>query len=448
MSWAAVYGSYSVTVSHWSPDSAPGTYYVAVYADCSKQSSAATYILTAAAVQNNDGTDVYLNSGLTASVAVTAGQYKNFRFCVPAHTAALGNADPGVVFIGGTNDMLTNKLIVTSVLSAPGTLAKGVALSGVGIVSPCTILSCTSYTSPLASVTGSIVCTMSSRQKIPGPSYFTTSSETPEKGPLIATVLAYTPVATSFGTITASQSTIAAGMTVADFTGTTNLTRSVQAYSPSSNEITISPGGAKWPADTYTVGLKISGANFASGPAGPNMKIPSKMQQIRGQMADWMGDQCADVVFSWSMTDAAGTPHYPDVIVSRTSMTPQVNSYAWKRTDYKAYGTYTISATDIMARDNHGFLSGSWFVSLYGYCSYSSYANLGVSQVFDADDDLYSGKCRSGDLPTTVTLAVNIVPRKCRIHAPCPCFCFPPHHKQIHGAPRTCQSTRQKMKEN
>lgn len=418
MSWAAfAYGSYSATVSHWSPDSSPGIYYVSVYGDCTEQSSAAVYSIQAASVQNNDGTDIYLNSALSASVTVAPGQYKSFRFCLPAHTAT-GNinqaADPGVVLIGGTNDMLSNKLIVTSVVS--GALAPGVSLSGVGITSPCSILSCSSYTDPTAAVTGSVICTLSSRQKIPGPSYFKIAATSTSS--LAITLQSFTPNAFSFGTITpGTETSIVAGMTVADF-ARAKTPRSVQFYAAitdTKGNVTVS-GGTTLPGvaggTLYTAGMIIGGANFASGAAGPNMPIPPLMRDIRGQSDAWTGDQCADVVLSWSMVDAPGTPHYPDVIVSRTSTAPQVNSYAWRRSDFKPYGTYSIDAQKVVARDNHGFLSGSWYVSLYGWCAFSDENDRGVSKVFANDDDAYSGKCRTGDVPTTVTLSVSIVPRK------------------------------------
>lgn len=81
LTWASVDDS-SLMISHWDPESAPGTYYVGVYNDCMDQSDPATFKIQAFEANSTED-DIYLNPSLTFNKLVAAEDYEYFRFCVP-----------------------------------------------------------------------------------------------------------------------------------------------------------------------------------------------------------------------------------------------------------------------------------------------------------------------------------------------------------------------------
>lgn len=443
-SWAAwALGVYTVTVSHWQPESSPGKYYIGVYADCSKQSSAATYTLSTSAVTTDDGTDIYLHSGFSTSVSVPAGGYKNFHFCMPAQTSATA----GVSFIGGTLGLSSTKLIVAKVIGS-GSIEAGMAISGVGINSPCHILSCVpwaidnanggvakkgaqSYVVPSFSTTSFLECTMDSTQNIPGPLSYEVSATTSTSSftyTLPGSMVPCFPFNSAQPCATPSTNVPTAGFTVVGTSGT--LTGPVILQSgPTSTSATLGSAQIQVVGDKGVMGLAITGFMDTSSGT-PSFSQPSQFAAMRGRTADSsvFGDACGDIVISWKMTTADNRVKYPDVLLSRTATSPKVEGYVWRRSDFNSFGTYTIPYDQAAARDSNGYLSGSWFLSLYGWCAYSTAQDRSKSKVYtDADDDAYattsslstSGKCRTNDAPTTVTVSVAFVPRK---FLPCSSF--------------------------
>ena len=438
MSWAAfAYGSYSVSISHWQPDSSPGVYYVAVYADCSLQSDAATYTLTAAVSEADDGTDIFLHSGVSKTVSVPAGGYKNFRFCLPAHTNN-ANADKGFQIIGGTDGVASNRLVVSAILGAsPPTSLVGYSISGVGIVGPTKILVCytaasasnqhnrvPSYTPPVDYSTR-LVCVMDSTQTIPGPFWYAV----PAGGGTAAASIKFT---VSKGKI--PDAGLPGGLMVQGFVSSAvlnDLTSTPMQYyitqSCDSNNATTYTCSFPYTSSVTTsdaekgsAGLFISGV-FVDPASKSDYSNPPGMALMRGKKASngnaltSLGDACADVIVSWSMTTADKLVKYPDVLLSRTTPTPTTEGYVWRRSDYANYGMQRIPYDQLPARDANGFLSGSWFLSLYGYCSFSQSGNRGQSQLPGNDDDDYTagaGPCYSNDAPATVTVSVSFIPRK------------------------------------
>jgi len=164
------------------------------------------------------------------------------------------------------------------------------------------------------------------------------------------------------------------------------------------------------------MGLAITGFMDTSSGT-PSFSQPSQLAAMRGKTADSsvFGDACGDIVISWKMTTADSLVKYPDVLLSRTATSPKVEGYVWRRSDFNSFGTYTIPYSQPAARDSNGYLSGSWFLSLYGWCAYSTAQDRSKSKVYtNADDDTNSGsgKCRTNDAPVTVTVSVAFVPRK------------------------------------
>jgi len=443
-SWAAwALGVYTVTVSHWQPESSPGKYYIGVYADCSKQSSAATYTLSTSAVTTDDGTDIYLHSGFSTSVSVPAGGYKNFHFCMPAQTSATA----GVSFIGGTLGLSSTKLIVAKVIGS-GSLAAGMAISGVGINSPCHILSCVKWVPGTGTNTGKAMkdaltqtpyvvpstfdatnfleCTMDSTQNIPGPLSYkvsTASTTSSFKYTLPASSAPCYPLNSAQSTCTTPSTNVpTAGFTVVGTSGT--LTGPVILQSgPTSTSATLGSAQTQAVNDLGVMGLAITGFMDTSSGT-PSFSQPSQLAAMRGKTADSsvFGDACGDIVISWKMTTADSLVKYPDVLLSRTATSPKVEGYVWRRSDFNSFGTYTIPYSQPAARDSNGYLSGSWFLSLYGWCAYSTAQDRSKSKVYtNADDDTNSGngKCRTNDAPVTVTVSVAFVPRK---FLPCSSF--------------------------
>ena len=425
MTWAAyAFGTYSVTISHWQPDSSPGLYYIGVYADCADQPHAASYTVTATVAATDDDTDIYLHSGLSKEVKVGAGEYKNFRFCMPAHKSSATNpnpADAGVVVVGGNNNVASNHIVIASVIS--GTLAPGVVLSGVGVVGKCTILKCydkatittaktESYASP-AGYTTALLCTLDSTQTLPGPVWYEVSTTTlsASQTAMIILIAAATDSADP-----------AAGMVLHGF-GTSepvaiNLIQSCEGPASVSLVFTCKLGYSVVMSSGY---LGAAGAllhGMKQDPEGvPDFANPLGMAKMRGKSTNYKGDACMDAVVTWSMTTSDGRAKYPDVLLSRTTPSLDTNGYVWRRSDYNAYGMTVISHEELTARDANGYLSGSWFLGMYGWCAYSAEQNRGKSFQFD-DDDYYqaAGRCLPNDASATVTVSVSFVPRK---------FCLP-----------------------
>jgi hypothetical protein len=159
----------------------------------------------------------------------------------------------------------------------------------------------------------------------------------------------------------------------------------------------------------------------------PDFANPLGMAKMRGKSTNYKGDACMDAVVTWSMTTSDGRAKYPDVLLSRTTPSLDTNGYVWRRSDYNAYGMTVISHEELTARDANGYLSGSWFLGMYGYCAYSAEQNRGKSFQFD-DDDYYqaAGRCLPNDASATVTVSVSFVPRKFCLPvalACCPCSC-------------------------
>ena len=94
MTWAGTSSNhYSVTISRWDPESAPGYYYIGVYNDCSKRNSTAMYQIQAVKdtpnmfddqyTTNPSALDVLYYPMLTRNLVIEPNTYKYFRFCVP-----------------------------------------------------------------------------------------------------------------------------------------------------------------------------------------------------------------------------------------------------------------------------------------------------------------------------------------------------------------------------
>lgn len=420
MTWAAyAFGTYSVTISHWQPDSSPGLYYIGVYADCADQPHAASYTVTATVAATDDDTDIYLHSGLSKEVKVGAGEYKNFRFCMPAHKSSATNpnpADAGVVVVGGNNNVASNHIVIASVIS--GTLAPGVVLSGVGVVGKCTILKCINkltkagtYASP-GNYTTALLCTLDSTQTLPGPVWYKVNTTTSSTYPQTASI--------EVNTTATGSANPAAGMVVHGFNPkepvAINFIQSCEG--PASSVFTCKLG---YSVVTTAPDLGAAGAllhGMKQDPEGvPDFANPLGMAKMRGKSTNYKGDACMDAVVTWSMTTSDGRAKYPDVLLSRTTPSLDTNGYVWRRSDYNAYGMTVISHEDLTARDANGYLSGSWFLGMYGWCAYSAEQNRGKSFQFD-DDDYYqgAGRCLPNDASATVTVSVSFVPRK---------FCLP-----------------------
>jgi hypothetical protein len=83
LSWAAfAQGVYTLTISHWDPESSPGYYYIGVYADCSQTSKNAKYYIQAstASVSTQDDTDIYLHKEVSLNQKLSAKGYKVINY--------------------------------------------------------------------------------------------------------------------------------------------------------------------------------------------------------------------------------------------------------------------------------------------------------------------------------------------------------------------------------
>ena len=418
MTWAAyAFGTYSVTISHWQPDSSPGLYYIGVYADCADQPHAASYKVTATVAATDDDTDIYLHSGLSKEVEVGAGEYKNFRFCMPAHKSSATNpnpADAGVVVVGGNNNIASNNIVIASVIS--GTLAKGVVLSGVGVVGKCTILKCvnkatklSSYVTPTNYATA-LLCTLDSTQTLPGPVWYELSASTPSAYPQTARIKlaagatdSANPAAGMVAHGLNAKQPVAINL-IQSCTGPAAVTLNFNCTLGSAVTTTVGDLGA---AGILLHGMKQDSEGV------PDFANPLGLAKMRGKSTNYKGDACMDAVVTWSMTTTDKRAKYPDVLLSRTTPSLDTNGYVWRRSDYNAYGMTVISYDELTARDANGYLSGSWFLGLYGWCAFSSEQDRGKSFQFD-DDDYYqgAGRCLPNDASATVTVSVSFVPRK------------------------------------
>ena len=94
MSWeASKRNFYSMTISHWDTESAPGWYYIGIYNDCSQQNSTAWYQIQALKVTppmfdssyrtNPSIQDLMIYPQLGQGKTIQPNTYTYYRFCVP-----------------------------------------------------------------------------------------------------------------------------------------------------------------------------------------------------------------------------------------------------------------------------------------------------------------------------------------------------------------------------
>jgi len=86
LSWAATAtGEYTVSISHWEPESSTGYYYISVYGDCSLQPYPAKYTIAASSYDNTDqdSNDLVQYPSVGINQITGANDYRYFRFCVP-----------------------------------------------------------------------------------------------------------------------------------------------------------------------------------------------------------------------------------------------------------------------------------------------------------------------------------------------------------------------------
>jgi hypothetical protein len=97
MAWSATKADgYSVTISHWDPESAPGWYYVGVYNDCTEKNETSWYqikatkddLSTAAAyadfyTKTASLVDLYQNPKAAINQYLSPNNYVYYRFCIP-----------------------------------------------------------------------------------------------------------------------------------------------------------------------------------------------------------------------------------------------------------------------------------------------------------------------------------------------------------------------------
>ena len=95
MSWEATKRNYySMTISHWDTESAPGWYYIGIYNDCSQQNATAWYQIQAQKVSppmfdptyttNPSIQDLMIYPQLGLGKTIQPNTYTYYRFCVPA----------------------------------------------------------------------------------------------------------------------------------------------------------------------------------------------------------------------------------------------------------------------------------------------------------------------------------------------------------------------------
>lgn len=74
---------FTVTVSHWNPNSSPGYYYIAVYNPCFDSKQSTVYQIRARSFVANAEDDLYLNPAIGINQVILANDYQNYRFCIP-----------------------------------------------------------------------------------------------------------------------------------------------------------------------------------------------------------------------------------------------------------------------------------------------------------------------------------------------------------------------------
>lgn len=118
---------------------------------------------------------------------------------------------------------------------------------------------------------------------------------------------------------------------------------------------------------------------------------------------------CADVSLIFPMgnnvNDDPNYQNYPDVYTSRTQVMPREHDLSFKRpAAWPPVTSYTLRHTDPSIRDRNGYISGSYYVAVYGWC---------VPSVFDTNPGQPSGMgyCDNTAL-TTYNLSVSIQQRK------------------------------------
>jgi len=113
--------------------------------------------------------------------------------------------------------------------------------------------------------------------------------------------------------------------------------------------------------------------------------------------------ECADIIVTlqncMSFDECGDTYSYPDLFLSRTEVIPKKNDYSFKlATTSRRY--IFVNHTDPSARDPNGYLVGSYYVSVYGWCTPDEYA-------YDLKVD---GPCSYAD-KTLFNVTVDIIPR-------------------------------------
>ena len=102
---------YTVSISHWSPDSSIGYYYIGVHNDCSRQDQVATFTLAATTYEDNTD-DILVHPELARNQIVPALGYVFYKFCVDrCANVQLTLADPvyNYITIDSNNNVVTKQ---------------------------------------------------------------------------------------------------------------------------------------------------------------------------------------------------------------------------------------------------------------------------------------------------------------------------------------------------
>jgi len=82
--------------------------------------------------------------------------------------------------------------------------------------------------------------------------------------------------------------------------------------------------------------------------------------------------QCADVIVSLqnclSYEQCNDTYSYPELLVTRLQTSPTIYDYTYKLASVTRRNV-TVSHRDPMARDKNGYMTGSYYVGVYGWCT-------------------------------------------------------------------------------
>lgn len=82
LTWSVVDGT-SITISHWDPETSPGTYYIGVYDNCISQSNPASFqIRTSNTTSEEDLNGIYLHPQAGKNQLVKEEGYMYYKFCI------------------------------------------------------------------------------------------------------------------------------------------------------------------------------------------------------------------------------------------------------------------------------------------------------------------------------------------------------------------------------